>query len=301
MKRKIIVTGATSFIAIALIRFLYANGDEVVAIIRPDSSRKSLLQKIFPGIFLFECNLEDLEKIKLPLTKYDILFHIGWTSDFCNSRFNLAGQLKNVHYCENAVKLAAKYECSAFLSVGSQAECGVVDIPINSFTKDNPMTAYAEAKCIAYDKTKRMCREYGISQYWPRLLSAYGPYDRNTTLIMSCISVCQKKSYLELTSAEQIWDYIYVDDVARALSAIVDRGIPGKKYSIASGVGKPLKEYVEKIAKIMKYPALMNGIGKKQYAENQVMYLVGDIKELIEDTGIEIEHTFEEGINSILK
>lgn len=296
MIKRAIVTGATSFIGIALIELLLSEGYDVAAIIRPNSLRKLLLMKKFPGVVLVECELKDLEQVILPQEKYDIVFHIGWTSDFANSRFNLEGQMMNVQYCENAVKLAAKYECTSFLGVGSQAECGVVDRPINSSTKDNPMTAYAEAKCMAYDKTRKMCHEYAIYQYWPRLLSAYGPYDRITTMIMSCISACKENCILELTHAEQIWDYIYVKDVAHALLAIAKSGMPEKKYSIASGVGKPLREYISNIAEIMEYPELIKGIGKKGYAENQVMYLVGDIEELIKDTGIQIEYEFEKGI-----
>lgn len=298
--KKVIITGATSFIGIALIELLLSKGHEVVAIIRPNSSRKTLLMKKFQEVIFVECELKDLNRVILPQKKYDILFHIGWTSDFANSRFNLEGQMLNVRYCEYVVELAARYECYAFLGVGSQAECGVVERSINSLTKDNPMTAYAEAKCIAYDKTKELCREYAINQYWPRLLSAYGPYDRNSTLIMSCILACMEKRELELTPAEQIWDYIYVKDVARALLAIVENGIPEKKYSIASGVGKPLKEYIIKIGEIMKYPNLVQGIGKKEYSQNQVMYLVGDVRELIKDTEIQIESGFEEGIRQII-
>lgn len=300
MIKNAIVTGATSFIGMALIEVLAQSGINVVAIIRPKSARKKLLRGLFPDVSVVECELNDLYRLSLPNDKYDVLFHIGWTSDFCNSRFNLEGQLQNVTYCENAVKLAAKYNCKKYLCVGSQAECGIVNMPINSMTPDNPITAYAEAKCIAYDKTKKMCHEYGIEQYWPRLLSAYGPYDRNTTMIMSCINACKEKKKLDLTPAEQIWDYVYVGDVAKALLAIVEKGTSEKKYSIASGVGRPLKEYIGIISDIMEYPDLLYGIGKRQYAESQVMYLVGDIEELKKDTNFNIKCGFELGIKKIL-
>lgn len=301
MNKKVIVTGGTSFIGIALIELLQCREYDIVVIIRPNSTRKDLLMRKFPKIRVVECALEDLDKAILPQKKYDVLFHIGWTSDFPDSRFNIEGQMQNVRYCGYAVRLAAKYECQAFLCIGSQAECGVVWHPINSLTRDNPMTAYAEAKCRAYDWTRKLCLEYGIKQYWPRLLSAYGLYDRSTTMIMSCILACREKRTIELTPAEQIWDYIYVKDAAKALLAIVDSGVPGKKYSIASGEGRPLGEYIAGIAEIMEYPQLCNGVGKKAYAENQVMYLVGDIEELIMDTHFNLDYRFEEGIHEIIK
>lgn len=300
-RRRAIVTGATSFIGIALIKLLIQNDYEVVAIIRPNSTRKMLIKSLYPNVDILEIELWDLADVVLPQDQYDVFFHIGWSSDFENSRFNLKGQLQNVDYCIYAVELASRYHCKKYLCVGSQAECGLVTSPINSLTPDNPLTAYAEAKCVAYEKTKQLCCDRGIQQYWPRLLSAYGPYDRNATLIMSCINACREKRDIELTGCEQIWDYVYIDDVAKALLAIIEKGKTETKYAIASGIGRPLREYVEIIAEIMNYPQLVNGIGKREYVENQVMYLVGDVQELCRDTGITIGYDFQCGIENILQ
>lgn len=299
--KKAIVTGATSFIGIALIKELLLADYEVIAIIRPSSSRKTLVQTTCPNIQLIECELSRLNKAELKVQQCNVLFHIGWTSDFSNSRYNLQGQMQNVKYCEYSVELAARYGCEAYLCVGSQAECGVVSKPITPYTKANPMTAYAEAKCAAYSKTKDLCKAYGIKHYWPRLLSAYGPYDRSTTMVMSCIQACQEKKILELTYAEQIWDFVYIEDAAKALLALVEKGDPAKKYPIASGIGKELKEYIAQIAEVMNFPELLKGIGQKNYADNQVMYLVGDISELQVDTGVSMDYSFERGIRNIVK
>lgn len=300
MKRGFIITGATSFIGIALIRRLILISDDVVAIVRPNSCRERLLKELFPQLAIVEKELWELEEAVLPASAYSALFHVGWSSDFENCRYNLKGQLQNVEYCEAAVRLAAKYHCDSYLCVGSQAECGLVEAPIDSGTPDNPMTAYAEAKCIAYEKTKSLCAEYGLFQFWPRLLSAFGPYDRASTMVMSCMQACREKIIPELTLAEQIWDYIYVNDVARALIAIVERGMPEKKYAIGSGAGRPLREYITLISEIMDFPELQQGIGKREYAENQVMYLVADISELTRETGFIPKCGFAQGIQKII-
>lgn len=297
--KKAIVTGATSFIGIALIGELIAENYEVIAVIRPDSSRRMLLKTLYPGIRLTECELSRLNQAELGVGHCDVLFHIGWTSDFPNSRYHLEGQMLNVKYCEYSVELAARCGCGAYLCVGSQAECGIVSEPITAYTKENPMTAYAEAKCIAYTKTQNLCRKYGIKHYWPRLLSAYGPYDRGTTMVMSCIQTCKAKKILELTPAEQIWDFVYVGNVAKALLAIVEKGRSEKKYPIASGIGRPLKDYIAEIAGIMQFPELMEGIGRRDYAKDQVMYLVGNIRELEADTGVNMDYDFKQGIMNI--
>lgn len=298
MKRAI-VTGATSFISIALIKELIRAEYEVIAVIRPLSSRKMLLQKLYPNIALTECELSQLNQVDLNTGQCDVLFHIGWTSDFINSRYNLEGQMRNVRYCEYSVELAARYGCKSYLCVGSQAECGIVQEPITPYTIDNPITAYAEAKCVAYARTRDMCDKYGMKHHWPRLLSAYGPYDRSTTMIMSIMKACADGKILDLTPAGQIWDFVYVGDVAKALLVIAEKGDTLKKYPIASGHGRILREYIEEIADIMKSPQILDGIGRKEYANNQVMYLVGDIIELQKDTGVSMDYSFKQGILDI--
>ena len=297
-----IVTGATSFIGIALIKQLVKNGYEVTAIIRAKSCRLDLLYKECPNIHAIECDISNLKhlstivSVKQNTVNYDEFYHIGWSSDFDNPRYNLEGQMKNVDYTIAAMRAAKKLGCKKFLAVGSQAECGLVDAPINSKTPDNPITAYAKAKCETFRQCCKLSDELGISFYWPRLLSAYGLYDRSHTLIMSCVDACIKHKQIPLSKAEQIWDFVYVDDVAKALKLIVEKGEPKKKYSIASGVGRPLREYIQNIADVYGYPELMNGIGERPYSENEVMYLVGDVSEIHKDTGMCFDSDFKKHI-----
>ncbi len=298
MKKRAVVTGATSFIGIALIKELLGNGYEVTAIIRPRSSRTYLIHKECSNAKSVECDIFDFAHLKDYISEnkyqanYDVFYHVGWSSDFDNPRYNIKGQMRNVDYALDAMRAAKELGCSKFLGVGSQAECGLVDKPISSQTPDTPITAYAKAKCEAYRRCCVLSEELGIEFYWPRLLSAYGPYDRPGTLVMSCIDACINHKELALSGAGQIWDYVYVDDVAKALRLITEKGKPEKKYSVASGVGKPLREYIQDISDVYGYPKLMDGIGKRVYAENEVMYLVGDVSELHDDTGMTFDPEF---------
>lgn len=296
--KSIVVTGATSFIGIALIKKLHIQGYRVIAIIRPGSNRVDLLNRICPDAEIIECEFGNLRKLRNYINKseiyydYEAFYHIGWSSNYDNPRYNYDGQMRNVGYTLDAMRVAKELGCNKFLGVGSQAECGLVNRPINSRTADNPITAYAEAKCETYHKCCELSDKLGIGLYWPRLLSAYGPHDRMGTLVMSCIDACIKRKKIELTRAEQIWDFVYVDDVAKALRLIVEKGKPKKKYSIASGVSRPLKEYIKDIADVYEYPELMDGIGKRPYVNDEVMYLVGDVSELKEDTGMVFDSDF---------
>lgn len=301
MNPSVIVTGATSFISITLIEQLLEKNYSVFAIARPNSTGLNLISSS-KGLTIIESELSDLEKLDLDnITECSTLFHIGWTSDFVNSRYNLDGQLKNVEYTLGAVELAKRYSCKSFVGIGSQAECGRVKSPISAHTPDKPENAYGIAKCKAAELSLRLCEQYGIRHHWPRLLSAYGPYDKSHTFIMSCLNACLNNQFIELTACEQIWDFIYVEDVARALILIAGSGRHGVKYPIASGIHKSLYKYVEEIVDLTGTDILVRGIGKKEYDANQVMNLCGDISETTRDTGFYPEISFREGIKRTLK
>lgn len=83
-----------------------------------------------------------------------------------------------------------------------------------------------------------------------------------------------------------------MSDVAKAIRLISEKGIPKKKYSVASGMGRPLREYIQDIADVYMWPELLNGIGKRSYLTDEVMYLVGDVSEIKEDTGMVFDTDF---------
>lgn len=296
---KSIVTGATSFIGIALIKKLIQENREIIAIIRPNSKRRSYLP-ISKHIKVIESDLSNLDKIIIKEGDFDVFYHIGWSSDFINPRYNLMGQLMNVEFGENAVKLAKKCGCHTFLSLGSQAECGRINGCITVKTPPKPETAYAIAKVILHEKISSYCETNGMKFCSPRLLSGYGPYDHVKTLIMTCIKAGMQNRAFETTLAEQIWDYIFVDDIAEALFLIAKNGKHAKRYPIGSGIGRSLKSYIIEISEIMQCSKLLDGIGKKAYASGQIMNLLADISELKHDTGFSPKWSFVDGIKTTI-
>ena len=298
--KKAIITGSTSFIGVALSKLLLENQYIVYAIVRPGSLGIVNLPS-HKNLVVVNSELKDLDKITLDeIGKCEVLFHIGWNSDFADSRYNFDGQMDNVEFTLKAVTLAINSGCNTFIGIGSQAECGRIYDKIDCNTPEKPETAYAYAKCKAAKESKRLCEKNGIKHIWPRVLSAYGKFDKSHTLIMKCINACKNKEKIDLTLCEQIWDFIHVDDVAMALFLIYQKGIHGKKYPIGSGNGRKLKEYINQIAMILDYEDLIKGIGKKDYSKDQVMYLCSDNFELNKDTGFLPRVEFKQGIIEIV-
>lgn len=300
--RKVIITGATSFIGKSLIeKILQFQQYEIIAVVASDSLRKGNVPRS-ERVQIVESDIKNIDMIDVEnMDSIETIYHIAWSSRFSNPRYNSEGQLQNVDYLEKVINLGRKLGCKKIMGIGSQAECGRVSEPITELTPNSPENAYAVAKCRAYERGMTLCEKYGIDFYWPRILSAYGPSDNRHTMIMSCLNAAVHKQKIEFTKCDQIWDYVYVGDVADALIGIVDRGIPGVKYTVASGQGKKLADFIAEIVKITDGSFLLEGIGKKEYVDGQVMYLVGDISRLSKDVGFYPVTSFTEGIRAILE
>lgn len=290
--KNILITGAGSMIGNALTEFALSKGAAVTALLRHGSEKLSHIKN--KDLDIIYCDLSELEGLQL-LKKHDVFFHLGWASTFGEERNDTLTQVKNIEYTLKAVELAKRAGCEAFVSVGSQAEYGVSEVPLNSDTKTDPQSGYGIAKYAAGKLSRIMCSQNDIRHCHARVLSVYGERDRDATLISNCIDSMLSGVSPSLTGCEQMWDYIHADDAARALYLIGEKGKDGAVYTVGSGECRPLREYVE----IIKKETDFSGQPKyfdRPYADGQVMYLCADIRELSRDTGFMPSIPFEDGI-----
>ncbi len=147
--------------------------------------------------------------------------------------------------------------------------------------------------------SRLFCKQLGLQFNWTRILSAYGENDREGTLIKYLIKSFIKGETPALTPCEQIWDYIYSEDVADAFRSISLNGMDGKTYVIGSGHGQPLKDFVDIIAGILGVDC-EECFGIKEYPPHQPMMMCSDISELTKDTGFVPRYSFEDGIRKVI-
>lgn len=298
MKRAVI-TGPTGAIGLALIESLENAGVDVVAVVRPGSKRAGRIKES-SHVRIVQCDLNNLKELKTLVPEgADTFYHFGWDGTFGNSRNNMYGQNENIKYALDAVNAAKELGCDTFIGAGSQAEYGRVEGKLNDRTPVFPENGYGMAKLCAGQMTRVMCQDYGIRHIWTRILSIYGPFDGDKTMIMSTIDSLLKQERPSCTKGEQVWDYLYSKDAGRAFAALGESGIDGKVYCIGSGTARPLKEYIE-IMRDTINPELSIGFGDIPYGPKQVMYLCADIEELTKDTGFIPNYTFEEGIKETI-
>lgn len=298
--KRIVLTGPTGVIGMALIHLCIQKNIEVFAICRENSSHISRIPK-HPLVHVLECSLNRLgvyDISKIP--KCDIFYHLAWEATIGADRNNTYLQLQNISYTLDAVELAATLGCDTFVGAGSQAEYGKYEGDLSGNTPAFPETGYGIAKLCAGQMSRIECEKRGIKHIWCRILSVYGPYGNEKTMIISVIRQLLKKEKPLLTKGEQVWDYLYSSDAASALYLLGCHGINNKIYCVGSGNARPLKEYLYMI-KGETHSAAPLGIGEVPYSDGQVMYLCADIGDLRRDTGFMPKIGFREGIRQTIE
>ena len=293
--KKAVITGPTGAVGMALIQCLSDNGIDVVAVVRPGSARADRIRKS-EHVSVVYCDLKELDKLpSLIEGGADVFYHFAWDGTFGDSRNNMYLQNNNVKYALDAVDAAYELGCNTFIGAGSQAEYGRFEGELNASVPAFPENGYGIAKLCAGQMTRIACQQKGIRHIRTRILSVYGPYDGDKTMVSSTIIKLMNSEKPSCTKGEQMWDYLYSKDAARAFMMLADGGVDGKVYCLGGGKARPLKDYINLIRGAVGNDVEI-GFGDIPYSDKQVMHLCADINELTKDTGFTPIYTFEQGI-----
>ncbi|MBE6577655.1 MAG: NAD(P)-dependent oxidoreductase [Ruminococcaceae bacterium] len=294
-----VITGATGAVGMALIKELISRDIEVLVFTRAASARSGRIpdHKLVKKI---DCPLDKMCELDLGDEKYDMFFHLAWEGTTGAARNDMQLQTRNIKHTMDAVALAKRLGCSVFMGAGSQAEYGRVSGKLSSKTPAFPENGYGMAKLCAGQMSRVMCKDNGIRHIWIRILSVYGPYDGENSLITSTIRKLLDGEKTSFTAGEQVWDYMYSGDAAKAMVELANKGKDGGVYCLGSGKTRLLREYIE-IMRDKIDPEAKLGLGDIPYAEGQVMYLCADTSELVCDTGFEPVAKFEDAIDTVIE
>lgn len=298
--KRIVVTGVTGAIGIALLERCIAQEIEVYALVRKGSKRNARIPE-HKSIHLVECDLEELKNLDISeIPSCDTFYHMGWAATIGGGRDDMHLQLQNIQYTLDAVALAERLHCHTFIGTGSQAEYGRYEGKLNEKTPTFPENGYGMAKLCAGQMSRVECEKRGIRFSWVRILSVYGPYDNDNTMVSSTIRKLLQGEKPSLTAGEQQWDYLYSGDAAKALLLLGEYDNATGIYCLGSGKVTSLRSYIETMRDAIS-PGAELGFGDVPYGEKQVMYLCADLERLQQDTGFKPDTAFEVGIQKTIE
>ncbi len=296
MPRHVVITGATGFIGAAVLTELLARDARVTALLRAESDL-SRLATLRGFETLRYSRLSDPELVRtLGSSKPDVFIHCGWRGVGGSERNEAFQITENLPATLEAVELAAATGCRQWIGVGSQAEYGNQNCRISEDAPLRPTTIYGKAKLAAGVAAMALCESRGLAGIWLRIFSTYGPGDAPNWFIPYVIQEFLHGRVPKLTRCEQLWDYLYVTDAARAVVAIANGTLAGI-YNVGSGKSRPLRDYVEAIRSELE-TSQEPTYGAEPYRPDQVMHLEADISRLTEATGWRPQFDLTEGIRA---
>lgn len=295
--KRVIITGATSMIGVALVKACIANNVEVTAVVRPNSPRLIRLPQS-PLIKVVECDLSQIERFPAEEKGYDVFYHLAWSNTSKELRDDPEKQLENVETCMRAVDLAAYLECKKFIGAGSQAEYGYVDGKITPKTKVDPVISYGVAKYAAGKLAQKKCERYGMACIWARIFSVYGINDNPNTLIRYALECHIKGIRAKFSAGTQLWNYLFEDDAGQMFYELGEKVHGSGVFCIASADTRPLKQF------ILELKAQLGEQLECSFAEQngaKMVEIEPDISDFIEATGYTPSTSFKQGIQKIIR
>lgn len=300
-----IVTGANGFVGTQLVKRLVSDGYGVCAVIKDKYENIAELSEL-ENVQIVYCDISEFDQLYEKISILDfqsagsILFHLAWIGSSGEKRADYDVQLKNIKYSCDTVRSAARLGCECFVGAGSIMEDECETFVPKDLSIPNINYHYSIAKFTAHMMCKTEAAKYNLRFCWGKISNAYGETDTTQRFINIMLKKMLTNEECNLTKSEQLYDFIYITEVARAFEAIGEHGISNTSYYIGTFDVQPLKNFVKIMhqksrshSKINFGAVPFNGI----YMDKRYF----DASKLKRDTGFESAVSFEEGIEKTIK
>lgn len=294
--RNAILTGATGFVGTWLIKTLLEANVDVTVVVRD----KNRVNKDFTDrIHIYESEYYDYGTLEIPEYNYDVFFHLAWDGVASKDKDKLDIQKRNIDMSVNALLLAKRLECKKFIGTGTVAEYAYCEKIMDFSQRQTPNDIYGAMKVSVYNILNVLSRKIGINFIWAVLPSTFGEGRDSDNIITYTITKLLRDEKPLYGDLEQLWDFLYVKEVAKALWMIGERGNRDKVYGIGSGQYRQLKDYIYTIRDIIN-PELELGIGELPQMSHKAYSSCVGIYDLMKDTNFQVEIGFEQGIQNTI-
>lgn len=269
---KIFITGATGFLGYHFTKEAINEGHEVLCLKRPTS------------LSLFEPEIEDRVKwvnndnnLEENVRQFqpDILFHSAWGGVRGSDRNNREVQEDNIQLSKYLFNL---FTYRQIIAIGSQAEYGYYTGPISEKCILKPENEYAKAKINTCQELKRISEASGTEWQWIRIFTVFGEKQKGGLISYAARLFTNGCKEFQTTQGEQIYNYLYSADFAKAICKVIGSNGNSGIYNLAqSSIDDYSNRQILERIKLITHSNINIEYGVIPYPENQVMKMTADI------------------------
>lgn len=322
---KILVTGGAGFIGSAVIRYILAEtGDEVlnVDLLTYAGNLSSLPAAIDnPGYQFSQTDICDQEALSRLFSSFqpDAVMHLAAESHVDRSIDGPGAFIQtNVVGTYSLLQAALDYWRSLpgdrasefrFHHISTDEVYGDLHGKHEMFTEETsykPSSPYSASKAASDHLVRAWGRTYGLPVLITNCSNNYGPYHFPEKLIPHMIlNALEGKPLPVYGDGQQVRDWLYVEDHAKALYRVVTQGAVGETYNIGGHNEKTNLEVVETICELLEQLVESRPKGVQRF-KDLIEFVADrpghDLRYAIDATKIERElgwtpdNTFESGI-----
>jgi nucleoside-diphosphate-sugar epimerase len=293
--KKVLLTGARGFIGRHCLPFLKADGYEIHAV----SSRETWVAN--SEAYCHIADLLDPKQVEglLKSVKPTHLLHLAWYA-VPGKYWNASENLQWVRASLDLLQSFSAFGGQRVVIGGTCAEYDWTDgLCSERKTKLMPATLYGTCKHALRLMAEAYEREVKLSAAWGRIFLLYGPREYPERLVASVIRSLLKNEPARCSAGNQQRDFLYVEDAASALVALLNSDVRGP-VNIASGQAMPVKEVVHRIAEILNRPELVE-LGAIPTSADDPPLIVADVERLQNEVGWKPRFDLNQGLEATIE
>lgn len=283
----ILVTGGAGFIGSALIRYLIDETEH--AVVNVDKlTYAGNLESLIPvsenkRYFFVEADISDSKTINSILSQHkpDAVMHLAAESHVDRSidgpakfiQTNIVGTyslLESARVYWNHLNSEKKAQFR-FHHISTDEVYGDLDNPNDFFTEEtpySPSSPYSASKASSDHLVRAWHRTYGLPVIVSNCSNNYGPYHFPEKLVpLVILNALDGKKLPIYGKGDQVRDWLYVEDHARALCCVVSEGKVGETYNIGGHNEKKNIEVVKSICALLEELAPRKPDGLEKYTD----------------------------------
>ena len=267
---RFLITGATGYIGTNLCQSLLIDGHDICCIVRKTSDTSNLTSMDSKNIKLKSPSTYEETVKTIDEEKPDIVIHLASLFIARHKSHNIIPLIEsNITFPTQLLEAMSECGINRFINIGSLWQ----NYDGSGY---NPSCLYAATKQAFQDIMKYYEEACEIRSITLKLSDTYGPDDPRPKILNLILKSAQTGDTLAMSPGEQLLDFVYIDDVVRAIKMATEILISKKnkitpnEYVISSKKPLTLIELTELIAE--KTNAKLNiEWGALSYRDREIM------------------------------